>query len=265
MPKIDNDETKRIAQPFIILANVRTGGTFLAHCLSNHMQVHCDRGETIHHGSIWRKRAAGIPFADLFHLLLHQEGYKASGFRMIYRQAFDRRVWPLIVEHKCRIIHLWRENVLRQSVSWLFQQRVRHGKEDYFPVHTFKDQQPPQVELSPESVIVWCKKLEVAALEAHNRIKHLNSLEVEYGRMVDGEGNTNSFVKGKESERITGFLGVESTLMFCDLKRVTAWPLYAMLTNWPEVREAVEQTKYAVHLADEVGWTFQNGRWVRNG
>jgi len=85
MPKIDNDPTKRIAKPFIILANVRTGGTFLAHCLSNHPEIHCDRGETIHHGSIWRKRATATPFADLFYLLLRQEGYHASGFRMIYQ------------------------------------------------------------------------------------------------------------------------------------------------------------------------------------
>jgi len=57
---VDNDRTKGLALPFLILAHVRTGGTFCAHALSNHPQVYCDRGETLHHLSAWRKAHVSV-------------------------------------------------------------------------------------------------------------------------------------------------------------------------------------------------------------
>jgi len=40
-------------QPAILLTEPRTGGTFLAGCLSNHTDVFCARGEPFHRGSRW--------------------------------------------------------------------------------------------------------------------------------------------------------------------------------------------------------------------
>jgi len=40
----DNDQTKGMAQGAVIIAAIRSGGTFLTHCLSSHSMIHCDRG-----------------------------------------------------------------------------------------------------------------------------------------------------------------------------------------------------------------------------
>ena len=52
---VQNDRTKNLARPAVVIASVRSGGTYLAHCLSNHPQVFCDRGESLHHDSLWHR------------------------------------------------------------------------------------------------------------------------------------------------------------------------------------------------------------------
>jgi hypothetical protein len=206
-----------------------------------------------------------MSIADLVYLLTHQEGYRASGFRVIYKQAFDSRVWPFIVKNQCRIIHLYRENVLRQSVSWLFQQRVRHGREKYFPVHSFDVQEPPKVELNPTAVIEWCDKLQRAVDDARKRLANRDVLEIEYSALVGGEGSGTFQAAETESRKMCEFLGVGIQSLVCDLKRVTAFPLRAMLTNWKELRDEVKKSPFAEHLADEIGWRKGGKGWTKRG
>lgn len=262
MVRVDNDPTKTIAVPFIICAGVRTGGTYLAHSLSNHPQVFCDRGESMHRLSVWRSRASQVDGWLLLHLLTHQEGYHASGFRMVYSQA--RPLISHILKEHCKVIMLRRENVLRQSVSWLYHQMVRKGMIEYFPVHTFDETDAPaMVTLQPDQVLKWCRQFENAHIEMTEQLKSLPQLQVEYAQMVGGEGETSPKMNRGVSFEICDFLGVDKKIMSCDLKRVHQHPLHALIKNWQDVVNVIQDSEYARFLEDETNWKKKGKRWVK--
>jgi LPS sulfotransferase NodH len=266
MPKVDNDPTKTAAQPFLIIAGVRCGGTYLAHCLSNHPSVFCDRGESMHRHSLWRQHK--IPSQELLHILLNQEGYRASGFRMVHSQAFSKHVWRYIVNTKPNIIHLTRDNIVRQATSLIFHRMVRAHKIPFFPVHTFKETKPPdKVTMSPELVLKTCRELARQKASAHSRMANagLKILTVEYGDMVGGEGVTQPIINLETGQRICIHLGVSEYPLACDLKRVHQHPLRVMIRNWRGVEAAIAKSEFVEHLKHEIAWYPQGGEWkVRN-
>jgi hypothetical protein len=265
MPKVDNDPVKSKAKPFLIIAGVRCGGTFLAHGLSNHSQVFCDRGETMHQHYIWR-REASMSHLELLDILTHQEGYHASGFRMVHSQAFNKQVWRAIVKMKPKIIHLSRANVLRQAVSFCFNQEVRKGRAAYYPVHVFKQRPPPApATIAPETILHFCRQFTNANHTARTKFNKakLQTLYVEYAAMVGAEGLSRPCAAESVANTICEFLGVRQTSLCSDLKRVHQWPLRAMLANWREVRPAIAASPWARWLEHEAQWKQdKDGRWL---
>ena len=108
MTRIENDLT-RDPQPAIIIAGPRTGGTFLAHGLSNHPQVYCERQEIIHVNSSYRLVGLGLMPADILRIVWGQSGYLVSACKLQYSQAGYPGIWELIlvmVHHVPDIIEL---------------------------------------------------------------------------------------------------------------------------------------------------------------
>jgi hypothetical protein len=266
VPKVDNDPTKTTAKPFLIIAGVRCGGTFLAHSLSNHPDVFCDRGESMHEHSLWRQHK--VDAIKLLRLLTHQEGYLASGFRMVYSQAFNKQVWRAIVELKPHVIHLTRKNVLRQAASFLYQRRVRAGKIDYYPVHTFKETGAPKpIAFDPAALIRTCQQFENGNLAVARNLRSakIPTLNVEYSNMLS-EGVTQPMASADVTLAICNFLGVSDYPLTCSLKRVHSHPLRSFISNWADVEEAIANSDFSEHLAHEMRWVKDGGKWrVRNG
>lgn len=263
MPKIDNDPTKKTAQPFLIVAGVRCGGTFLAHCLSNHPTVFCDRGESMHRHSVWRQGYT-VQAPELLRVLTSQEGYHASGFRMVHSQAFSKHIWREIVNTKPRIIHLRRENVLRQAASLIFHRMVRAHKVPFHPVHTFKEVAPPdKVTIAPGLLLKSCRELVRQSNGADSRMRKagLSVLTVEYGEMVGGEGEQSIYVELETAREICGHLGICDYPLTCELKRVHAHPLRAMIANWAEVERAIVGSEFVEHIAHEMQWVQRGDKW----
>jgi len=265
MPKVDNDDTKYLAQPFVICAQRRAGGTYLSHCLSNHPQVYCDRAETVHHASVWRRYARKLPVPQLIDMLCHQEGYHASGIKLVYTQFFEQHAWARIREMQppARIIHLTRDNKLRQATSIVFNQIVRKGKAPYYPVHTTKHKLTiTPTEVNPKAVVKMMQWLDNRQ-DRYAKALALSGLEVlhmTYGEMVGGEGPTVARMKRSASEKTCDFLGVRRLVLKCDLKRVHSHPLSAWLSNYKEFSKVISNTKYARFLNDERTWEGKHAR-----
>ena len=262
MPKIDNDETKHIAQPFIIIAQKRSGGTYLTHCLSNHPQVFCDRGESVHHASVWRR--GGVPAEGVYRILTDQEGYRASGFRMVYNQAFDTALWQITQDVRPKVIWLTRNNKLRQAVSIIINQKIRKGKADYFPVHAMRETgKPPQYTIGPHVIISYIERIIAEDRRAIKRISgaQLDYMPLTYTDMVGNEGTTRPCIQAAATLELCEFLGVAKHVLCCELKRVHSHPLRALLSNWNEVEAAIGDTAYSVWLPDEAAWVLKDGKW----
>jgi len=158
---------------------------------------------------------------------------------------------------------LRRENVLRQSASWLYHQMVRKGMIPYFPVHTFDETEPKKAQLNPDEVVKWCGQFERSHQEMTEALSSLPQLQVEYAQMVGGEGETSPKMVKSVAYEICDFLGVDRKTLSCDLKRVHSHPLRAMLTNWDDIEKAVQDSEYARFLEDEYKWVQKGDKWVK--
>jgi len=244
---IENDETKHIARPAVIVASIRSGGTFLAHCLSNHPQIFCDRGESLHHTSLWHSHLTTNRAKVLF-CLTHMHGYQVSMVKLLYQQAFLVEVWDYIRE--LPIIWLRRENTIRQAVSVILNKMARRGRIEH-PQHTFGKVDPVRVELEPQRVLNAARNLLVHDRRAKELLDLLNTLELIYEEIV-GPGST---LADGVARRICEFLGVRSPRcpLSCDLTRINPRPLEEMIRNWDEVRAAIEASEFAACLAMQNG------------
>jgi len=259
MARIDNDETKGIALPFVILAHVRTGGTFCAHALSNHPQVYCDRGESVHHLSIWRK-VAGMKPGRICKTLWNQTGYRASGLRLIYNQAFHKRVWPAIEDVQPHIIHLQRRSFIRQALSNAYQQRVRATAFEYYPAHSFEERIPPRQVLAIDQAIYFVQKVNRECQEGRRRMRAYHSpvLDVFYEDMVGDTPGSATQMALSVSESICAFLQVESRPLRVDLRRDFPVSTPEMFSNWPEVEAALREAGYG----DDVDYELDYGERI---
>jgi hypothetical protein len=254
MPVIDNDATKYSAQPAVIVADIRSGGTFLAHCLSNHPQIFCDRGESLHRFSVWHTHLK-VHSVDLLHCLLHMQGYCISMCKLTYTQAFHDSVLNYLDKLQPRVIWLRRENVIRQAVSALLNKLARGGK-IMRPQHTFESVPPARVVISSEEILQEARDLAERDLAARVKIGSFKTwLEMTYAEMIGGEQEAPDGLTEKAARRLCEFLGVRAIPLSCELKRVNPAPLSETLTNWPDVERAVRTSELAYCLKDELTWT----------
>lgn len=250
----ENDQTQNMARAAVVVAAVRSGGTFLTHALSSHPYIFCDRGEPLHHKSAWVKSLRPDRI-QLLEALTNQTGYRVSAVKLTYTQALHRDIWPWLVAKQPLVIHLTRENLIRQAVSMLINKQSRAGNIKR-PQHTFEDTRPVQVELAPALVLKAARTLRAqdrrAAKMLKGRIQAVMPLT--YAQVVGGEGESAEWMPTGTARQVCKFLGVYYHRLHCDLRRVNAQPLRALLSNWRQVEAAVRGSELAACLEDERIW-----------
>lgn len=241
MAKVENDETRGIAAPFLIITGPRTGGTYLAHCLSNHPQIFCERGEPMHHESVWRRKVAASAMLDL---LTGQHGYHASGCKLMYHQTKQRGVAQWLERTRPRAIHLVRQNTVEQAASVIYNKEVRRGRASFRPQHTF-DQvgKPAPIECGAARFLAMCRALRGQVAAAAMRIEEWGSkvLPVAYEGITGGDGQS---IPEESARRICKFLGVDYARLYCELQKVNRYPPVVMFSNWTEIAATLQGTEF---------------------
>jgi hypothetical protein len=248
--KEENDPTKYLARSAVVIAGVRAGGTFLAHCLSNHRQIFCDRAESLHHSSVWHRNIK--PYnPHLLHCLLHMQGYHVSMCKLTHGQAFGQHVWKYIKTHKPAIIWLRRENVIRQSVSLLINRAARGGKVNR-PQHSFKDAGPLTIGLSAEAILKQARGLQKRDERARKLIARFpDVMRITYEDITQDKKPDR--VPVKMARQICSFLGVRYEMLRCDLVRVNPQPLSELIRDWATVGPKLRASEFGACLEDGHG------------
>lgn len=237
----------------VIVANVRSGGTFLAHCLSNHEDVYCARGEVMHSRGIWRQCIPGEP-ATLLRCVLNQEHYAVCVCKLTYTQAFHKTVWPYLAEMRPKLIWLHRENHLRQAVSVILVKLLQKGLVDQ-PVHSTERTAPISVEIAPEIVVHHVRSMAQQDAQAAERLSKLGDyLELTYAQVVGGENVVATRLPTATTKRVCAYLGVPYQTLRSRLTKINARPLREMLGNWDEIEAAVRDAGMGHYLEDESAW-----------
>ena len=253
---VENDPTQGMAQPGVIVAAIRAGGTFLSHCLSNHPRICCDRGEPLHHKSSWR-RSIGGDVTVLLRALLNQTGYHVSMCKLTYTQAFHRDVWPEVLDVQPRVIWLRRDNLIRQALSVAINKRARAGQLTR-PQHTFLRTAPVAITISPAQFLRYCEMLDRQNAAAEKRLRDITDvLPVTYEEITENARHPYmaTGLNPKAGARLCEFLGVPAHPMPADLRRVNPGPVSDLLANWQEIRDAIAASAYADMAERERHWT----------
>ena len=247
---IENDQTKNMARPFVVIAAVRSGGTFLAHCLSSHPAVFCDRGESLHQSSVWFTQIQTTR-PILLHCLTHMAGYQASGCKALYHQAFKEDVWTYLLKQQPATIWIRRENLIRQAVSVILNKLARKGAIAR-PQHSFQDVAPARITLNPGHVLGQARNLRSLDEFAAGRMTQMKQvLALTYAQIVGGERQYAQALPDQATATLGAFLGVNFRVLRCDLTPINGARLSETLENWPEVRAAIRDSEFASLLSDE--------------
>lgn len=239
--------------PCIIIGHVRSGSTFLAHCLSTHPEIHCFRSEPLEPGSIWFKKlsARGPAVLDV---ALSQWGYKASVCKLTLKHLTPRVRRHLKKKPKLRVIQLSRDNVLRTAVSAIIHTRFRRGVLEGNYGHNYEESPPASIIIDPTVLLTQCRRVGILQNRLRARVRSLKkpTLKLTYADLVgqDGAGVDVEFLADDASQRLCKFLRVDVRPMFSTIRRVNRHKLSAIIENWLEVRKAVSGSVFAEYLVE---------------
>ena len=139
-------------QPALIIAQSRSGSTFLCHCLDSHLQICCERGGPFDtHFNKWH--TLGVSHRDLARVLWQRRGYQVSAFKITQRQFKNGYVTlGTVREFQPKIIYLHRLNVLKALISSELATAFRDGKGNH-PIHSYKQQRQQSIKLDCSTLV----------------------------------------------------------------------------------------------------------------
>jgi hypothetical protein len=236
----------------LIVAPVRSGGTFLAHCLSNHPDVYCDRGEPLRAAGVWRSYAE-MDRALLLDVLTQQTGYLVSLCKLTYDQAWGEDVWAWVQERRPRVIWLTRKNLLRQALSQVMNRRVRlEGMER--AQHSFEPVVVEPIRVESAEVMRYIEHFGRQNRTAGERLRTLERvLSVTYEEVTGGQEQAEG-LDPTMGRRICAFLDLDYAPMPRRLVRIHRGPVSALVSNWRELRAALLQSRYPEVAMGEARW-----------
>lgn len=245
-------------RPAILIAGPRTGGTFLACCLSNHPEIFCPRGEPFHPRSRWRHACPN--WRTRLDLILDQQWHAVSMCKMMWDTAFHPETWEALVERDgMRFLYLERQSVLHQAVSTELNDLHSKNRLPSHRCHAFERVKPERCELDPQRVvdrIGWIEQ-RIARNRAMLRKVGVPYLYLSYEQVTGGRETGK--VRPSVARAICRFLDIRPAPLFSKLKKTHRRPYSETLTNWNAIvstLRAVELGRVLAPVKPKTGFEF---------
>ncbi|GGY55206.1 hypothetical protein [Parvularcula lutaonensis] len=227
---------------FLIVAQGRTGSTFLTSSLNSHPQLVCadeilDRPMLLPRAYAENRArgAGGLGFGfhtkPMDHLVRMQREQDVRRFL----SAMHGDGWKII--HLCRAHHL--AHLISLQVAR--ENRVYHVTES-------KQLRKKTVSLDPDKITRRVAGRADAMAWERRLLEDIPHLALEYGRDIKSPE-----VQDQTLLRIQNFLGIEPMPTSTPLKKAVTKPLSDTVENWPEVERALSGTEYAYLLTEAEG------------
>ena len=245
MSKVENDTT-RGPIPAVIIAGPRTGGTFLAHGLSNHPQVYCERQEVMHVDSSYRMAKPDLLFPTILEMVWGETGYLIAACKLQYSQAGYAGVWEYIQERQARVIHLRRHNKARQAISLIINEMARAGAIPFHPQHARVTPKHISVTIERERLLRTVQRLNryEGAWNEKLAASSLHVLDMSYRQLI-GDGTISAVqIAPQAGNLICKFLGVQAAPMPVGIRRINPGPLDRMVTNWNDIAPLLGRAEF---------------------
>jgi LPS sulfotransferase NodH len=240
----------------IILTSQRSGSTFLQYCLDAHPSVKC-YGELLVGGNL----VAPKPFrgrrlltkayryamirawrpASIMDRYYAREAASVVVFKAMYNHVDNRRVRLYLTRHpEIRVIHLRRDNLLKQHVSKLLLSAKR---ERAWQTHTTHSIPVVSVRVSAKHAIADMRRVRDAFLEFERLLSGHRRIELLYERLFSGPT-----LSREAWEKLTELLEIEPASVGSDLIKMNPNDLRPMVENYDELAAALSGTEFERYL-----------------
>jgi hypothetical protein len=230
----------------VIIAPSRVGSIMLCNALDSHPQISCERTEPLNpKTSVYLRE--GLTPEQTLRIVLSRPGFQWNMCKVSYRQlAKIISLQTLIDLGVEKVIHLWRENVLRVVVSAALNTSAWNGERDH-PTHAWETPEISRIELDPADVLSEARRylVNVRARKAE-LASGLPVLELDYKQICHDEWGQVYY-----SKEICQFLGVDYVKLYSTTKPINPYPLSKIVTNWAHVRAAIVGTEFERWLDNE--------------
>ncbi len=168
----------------------------------------------------------------------------AVGFRIMYNQmARDPRVLPhLQAFGKLKVIHLYRENLLKQFVSLRLMHAQQRHRRDSAHVYT-----PPPIaraRINPQEAMRFVEEMQRQRAYYSNVFSKFQTYEVKYEDMISTSGLNVAIQSG-----LCDFLQVSNVTMNSRQVKMNPAHLSDFVANYDELASALQAAGYA-HFID---------------
>ena len=249
-----------------IVTQQRTGSTLLLRCLNAHSQAWCPTVEFYVKRRWWDNLlcicqsadmlndfyAEGLIRPELLESLssdhpfrdpgTHKGSAPVRGAKIMHNQLLttprlDRYV---VTNTDIRIIHLRRENLLKQHVSNMLNKRKRIYRR---ASHTTKPVPVARIRINPRYAIVKMRMSKMLYAWYDRRLSRHPKIEMVYEEMIGGKGLSDS-----ATALVCAFLGVPPEPLETDLVKMNPDDLRLIITNYDEVARALVGTEFEQYL-----------------
>ena len=238
VPLIARQRRKPAEQSFVLFGRGRSGSTVLVDLLDSHPDI-CCLGEVLRYPTFF-------PLSYVNRLLAEPDapirGFKLLSYQVrdMKRPAHSDALRDWIVENQVRIFHMKRDDLLRHAVSNIYARR-----REAFHSTDRKADQFKRIEVTPSELLSWMSGSEQLVQFEEDWLGTLPRETIVYERdlsTVERQAATR--------RRVLNTFGLPADAGHeTDLRPVTPRNLDALLSNFDEIRAALERTKYA-HFLD---------------
>jgi hypothetical protein len=220
----------------VIIGANRTGGTFLASCLSNHPDIRCPRGEVFHARAVWQQRLSSLGHAELLDFVLSEPFYQVCMCRLTYTQALNPEVSSYLLGAGVKVIHLVREELVTVTSALLAKVERKDGKTRHAILG--EDGADDVVDdevlyVGPEVVLRAMRQLRSARAKFEQVYGGADMLLVRYEEMISG----GHLLDGGVAARVCAFLGVVPIVpLWARNRKMHKRALSTYYARWPEIK-----------------------------
>ncbi len=235
---------------FVIFAQGRTGSTLLKELLNCHPAVHCDE-EILYYPKLFpgyfigRKSSQSKKMSYGFKLKIYQ-------LTEVQKIRDPRRFVLDLAERGWKIIHLKRENVLRQTISFLYAEKKSR-------FHLWKDDKRPlddkKIEVNCAQLVEMMQKRDEYYKMENEVLKGLPAHPLSYEKdLLPPHGQQEAM------DGVFGFLGLPTAAVSTRLMKSVSDRLEDVISNYSELERQLKNSKYEQYLRD-VHYAGKERRW----
>jgi LPS sulfotransferase NodH len=244
----------------IILTSQRSGSTFLQTCLDAHPKIRC-YGELLVGGNLEPSRPVlGNRLLTKAYCYLAGRGWNPERimdryygreeapvvlFKAMYNHANNRRVRKYLAEHEeIRVIHLRRDNLLKQYVS----RRLIHARHERgWRPHSTYALPVVSVRISPQRAIDEMRRVRDTYNDFEQLLPRHKKITLVYEKLFNGPTLSNDAWRA-----ICPLLEIEHAEdATSDLVKINPNSLRPMVKNYDELAEALAGTEFEKYLDEQ--------------